>query len=287
MELRQLTDFLAVADHGTVTAAAEALHLAQPSLSVQLQQLEAELGCPLFDRSGRRLRLTAAGVQFYQRAAAILSMCDSAQREMADLGRGAAGTLRLGAVSSVSSTRFLSWLEDFRFLCPQLRVELHEGNTYQLLEQVRSRQIELALVRTPFSATDLAQVTLLRESMQVLGGPALPEGPLTLADLADTPLILYRRWEAILLDAFREADLTPRVFAVCDDARTAVRMAERGFGAAIVPRSILPAGTPARELDHPGLTSTVCAVHGKDTYLSSLARRFLDCIRGEPNSSRE
>ena len=114
MELRQLTYFLAVADHGTVTAAAEALHLAQPSLSVQLQQLEAELACPLFDRSGRRLRLTAAGAQFYQRASAILSMCDSARLEMADLGRGAAGTLRLGAVSSVSSTRFLTWLEGFR-----------------------------------------------------------------------------------------------------------------------------------------------------------------------------
>lgn len=278
MELRQFTYLLAVAEHGTVTAAAQALHLAQPSLSVQLQQLEEELGCALFDRSGRRLQFTDAGVRFCRHASVILSMCDSARREMADLGQGAAGTLRLGAVSSVGSTQFLSWLADFRQRCPQLRLELHEGNTYQLLEQVRSRQIELALVRTPFSAPDLTQIALREETMQVWGAPDLPEGPVALSALAKTPLILYRRWEPILRDAFRAENLTPQIFAVCDDARTAVRMAEAGFGAAVVPQSALP-DRAAHPLCHPDLRSTVCAVYSKDAYVSPLARRFLDCIQ--------
>ena len=102
MELRQLTYFTAIAQAGTITAAAQKLHMSQPPLSLQLQKLEDELGCPLFERDTRHLHLTPAGELFYERAQAILQQCADLKREMADLQAGGRGLLRIGVVSSLT-----------------------------------------------------------------------------------------------------------------------------------------------------------------------------------------
>ena len=99
MELRQLRYFSAVVEEGTVTGAARRLNMTQPPLTAQLHALEEELGCTLFRREGRRLRLTDAGQTFYQRACTILGMCNATAAEMEHFQEGTAGTLRIGVVS--------------------------------------------------------------------------------------------------------------------------------------------------------------------------------------------
>ncbi len=288
MDIRQLTYFAAVVNEGTMTAAAKSLHISQPPLSTQIRLLEQELGCTLFNRDTRHIQLTDAGRILYQRACVILDMVSSVRNEMADIQAGSAGTLRLGVVSSICGYVFPEWLRRFCGSRKKLKFELYEGNTYQLLEQVRSNQVELAFVRTPFSAPDLGCVRLRDEPLCAVGRPGFfpdADNAVQLSGLTRAPLIFYRRWEQILTDAFRKAGLRPSLFCVSDDARTTVGMAESGFGIGIVPRSAVPeklaAPNVCRVIDCPEFHSRICAVYRKGMYVSSAARQFLDQVRAE------
>lgn len=282
MDIRQLRDFKAVVDNGTVTAAAQALHLSQPPLTAQIHLLEEELGCQLFERTTRRMQLTEAGRLLYDRACDILSLCASTRSEMADFLSGGTGTLRIGIASSLLGSQFFSWLKDYRAQNPGVRFALREANTYQLLDAVRSGQAELAFVRRPFSAADLNCIPLRSDPVCAVGLPEfLSAAPsVDLRSLDGRPLLLYRRWETILRDAFQAQQLRPFFLCVADDARTVVRMAEEGLGIGIVPGSILPEGGSLRvlPLEEPSLRSEVCAVTRQNVYLTAAARQFLKLV---------
>lgn len=121
MELRQLTYFVAIAQSGTITAAAQKLHMSQPPLSLQLQKLEEELGCPLFERDTRHLHMTQAGELFYERAQGILQQCADLKREMADLQAGGRGLLRIGSLPSLSTSLLPHWVARFHTRYPHVR----------------------------------------------------------------------------------------------------------------------------------------------------------------------
>ncbi|MCI2046270.1 MAG: LysR family transcriptional regulator [Faecalibacterium sp.] len=289
MEIRQLTYFTAVVEEGTVTGAAKRLNMTQPPLTAQLHALESELGCRLFAHEGRRLRLTEAGHAFYQRAHTILGLCDAAEGEMSEYRQGTAGTLRLGVVSSVSSTVFLAWLGRFSAQYPAVRYDLSAGNTYQLLTQLGAGQIDIALARTPFSAPELTVLPLRREAMLAVGQPAFFAGlgaqKLSVAALAETPLILYRRWESVLRSRFEAAGCTPRVFCRNEDAQTTLALAQKGFGVGILPASAVPEqaqnGLAVREIDDAGLATEIAAVCRAEKLLPQCARLFWQSLRGE------
>ena len=121
MDIRQLRYFTAIVEEGTLTGAAKRLNMTQPPLTAQLKLLEEELRCPLFTREGNRLHLTAAGHHFYERALRILGMCDAAVTEMADFQEGAAGTLRIGVISSVKDQLFTQWVHSYWEKYPNIR----------------------------------------------------------------------------------------------------------------------------------------------------------------------
>ena len=137
MELRQLNYFIAVVEEGTISGAARRLNMSQPPLTAQMHALESELGCALFEHAGRRLRITEAGRTFYARAKAIATLCAGARSEMADLSAGAAGVLHMGVISSVCGAEFIGWLSEFAYSHPGVRYDLHEANTYQLINLLR------------------------------------------------------------------------------------------------------------------------------------------------------
>ena len=295
MELRQLRYFAAIINEGNISKAAKALNLSQPPLSMQIRQLEEELGCTLLERSTRSVRLTEAGQILYRRAVTILGLCASAKTELQDFQSGVAGTLHIGTVSSVGSTVFTSWLLSFHQCYPKVNYALCEANTYELIEKVRSGQIELALVRTPFNAPDLDCVSLAEETMIAAGSAeflpqAAPEG-MELADLADVPLILYRRWEQILRDEFERADRRPRIVCINDDARTTVCLAEAGLGVGIVPASVLPIISAKNmrvcPLNNAGLKTRLSVIFRKGAALSAAARAFVQSIAGRENAPEE
>lgn len=282
MEIRQLKYFAAVVEEKTVIAAAEKLHMTQPPLTLQLHRLEEELGCRLFKRQGRGLVLTDAGQTMYQRAVEILSMCDGAKNEMADYRKGAVGTLRIGVISSVQGTLFLDWLTDYRAQHPKITVSIHGANTYQLLEKLQNREIDLAVVRTPFSAAGLFVRRLYREPMLAVGKAeffkGLSAGPVRLGQLSGCPIILYRRWQKIIASCFEAEGCTPSLCCVNDDARMTLALTARGLGVGLLHPSALtlpePASLKTVEIANRTLCSEIALICREHEQLPEPARLF-------------
>lgn len=281
MELRQLTYFTAIAQAGTITAAAQKLHMSQPPLSLQLQKLEDELGCPLFERDTRHLHLTPAGELFYERAQAILQQCADLKREMADLQAGGRGLLRIGVVSSLSTSLLPRWVARFHEQYPQVRLELTERDSFRLLELVRSQRIDLALVRRPFSGQGLNIHPICSEPMCAVGRHHFfdgAEGSISPMALANLPLLLYRRWEPVLMRFFAESGFEPQVLCCSEDSHTVLRLAREGLGVACAPLSAtceLQPGTEIHPLQAKELYSEICAVTLQGHYTGAAARNFI------------
>ena len=245
MEIRQLRYFTAIVEEGTVIGAARRLNMTQPPLTAQLHSLEEELGCLLFRHEGRRLHLTEAGHTFYQRASTILGMCNATAAEMDNFRAGNTGTLRIGVVSSVQSTLFMEWIARFSTEHPKIRYELYSANTYQLLEQLRMEQLDLAIVRTPFSAPETEILPLRKESMLAVGLASY------LQDFSNSETISLANlmWHmGILLSRFEAAGCTPQIRCCNDDAQTTLALAEKGLGVGILPASAV------YQLENPDLT---------------------------------
>lgn len=263
----------------------------QPPLSLQLQKLEEELDCPLFERDTRHLHMTPAGELFYQRAKSILQQCADLKREMADLQAGGRGLLRVGTVSSLSTSLLPRWVARFHSRYPQVRLELTERDSYQLLELLRSQRIDLALVRRPFSGQGLEIRPICSEPMCAVGQARFfPEkrGPIAPTELDGLPLLLYRRWEPVLLRYFAEAGFEPFVLCCSEDSRTTLRLAQEGLGVACVPLSAardLWTGSQAHPLQAKELCSEICAVTLQGHYIGAAARNFIQLTQEDRHPS--
>ncbi len=291
MDLKQLRYFSAVVEQGSISAAARALFMSQPPLSTQVRQLEKELGVRLFDREGHKLTLTPAGKLLYDRAQGLLDSAHSVESELRAFGRGGSRILRLGAVSSICSSDLPLWLRAFFRDNPGIRLELTEQDTYALLEKLRARQLDLALIRTPFSSDGLDCRVVRREKMMALGErrffpEGAPGGKLTVAALASLPLIVYRRWMQPLGDLMRREGLAPDFFCVCDDARTVTSLALRGIGVGVVPGSAALAVRGEEvlrmEIESDSFRSSIVAASVREGYrppgIWESVRAFLRCL---------
>ena len=169
MELRQLSYFTTIVNEGNISQAAKKLNISQPPLSHQMKLLEAELGVTLFERGSRRIRLTPAGKTFYDRALAILDLSQTARTELTAQKQEIQGVVRLGIISSAVEFVTRHYLAPFRRSYPKALFELHESNSYHLLDLLHSNQIDLAVIRTPFAKAGLEMHTLPPEAFLAIG----------------------------------------------------------------------------------------------------------------------
>lgn len=296
MDIRQLLYFTTIAEEGSISAAAKKLHLSQPPLSYQMKLLEEELHLPLIERSARGIALTEAGRVLYTRAQGILELSELTRKEMLAMASGFTGTLHIGTVSS-SGASLLGWrIPAFHQKYPQIGFAIHEGNTFELMEMLESGLIELAIVRTPFHNDQLNCLYLSPEPMIAAGAasffPAgMPSGqPISLELLGHAPVILYRRFEKILLSLCEQKGITPQVFCIADDARTTLMWAEAGLGVAVVPQSayrIMPHHNMVYgELSEEDLHTRIAAVCKKGCSLSWAAQQFLEIFAQHPPSAQ-
>ena len=296
MDIRQLLYFTTIAEEDSISAAAKKLHLSQPPLSYQMKLLEEELHLPLIERSARGIALTEAGRVLYKRAQGILELSELTRKEMLAMASGFTGTLHIGTVSS-SGASLLGWrIPAFHQKHPQIGFAIHEGNTFELMEMLESGLIELAIVRTPFHNDQLNCLYLSPEPMIAAGAasffPAgMPSGqPISLELLGHAPVILYRRFEKILLSLCEQKGITPQVFCIADDARTTLMWAEAGLGVAVVPQSayrIMPHHNMVYgELSEEDLHTRIAAVCKKGCSLSWAAQQFLEIFAQQPPSAQ-
>ena len=296
MDIRQLLYFTTIAEEGSISAAAKKLHLSQPPLSYQMKLLEEELHLPLIERSARGIALTEAGRVLYKRAQGILELSELTRKEMLAMASGFTGTLHIGTVSS-SGASLLGWrIPAFHQKYPQIGFAIHEGNTFELMEMLESGLIELAIVRTPFHNDQLNCLYLSPEPMIAAGAasffPAgMPSGqPISLELLGHAPVILYRRFEKILLSLCEQKGITPQVFCIADDARTTLMWAEAGLGVAVVPQSayrIMPHHNMVYgELSEEDLHTRIAAVCKKGCSLSWAAQQLLEIFAQHPPTAQ-
>lgn len=146
MELRQLRYFVAIVDHGSLSRAARVLHIVQPALTQQLQQLEEELGATLLHRSARGMQATDAGKLFYEHAQAILKQVSDAKSAVNQSTDKPSGTVALGIPQSVSAALAFPLLKTVREVYPDIHFQLTEELTGNLQEQLRSGRLNLAIL---------------------------------------------------------------------------------------------------------------------------------------------
>lgn len=283
MNLKQLRQFLVVAQEHQITSAAKLLYTSQPPLSYNMKQLEKELGTKLFIRESHGIELTDAGKVFQRYAKQMVSLTDNVKEEVQREQAGTMGTIKLGLISSAGKLIDPAILQSFRQYYPAVTFELTEANTFELIKQVNSGLIDLALVRTPYNALGIDKKTIANDPIVAVFDQHyyhLPAGSLDLSAFSQRPLILYRRFEAMLNNGFAQAGIAPFYAVKCDDARTAVLWADQGMGVAIVPRSIaeLYGHHSVQVIDYPRWATKVQVVWQKGAQLSPISQKLIDAL---------
>lgn len=194
MELRQLRYFVAIVDHGSLSRAARVLHVAQPALTQQVQQLEEELGAQLLHRSAQGALATDAGKVFYEHAQAILKQVGDARSAVAQSADRPAGAVTLGIPQSVSGALALPLLTAVRRQYPEISLQLTEELSGTLIEQLKSGRINLAVLFDDGQLGAFATTLLVEEDLMYIAkqdSRYAPKGKsITLARAASAPLIL-------------------------------------------------------------------------------------------------
>jgi DNA-binding transcriptional LysR family regulator len=293
MELRHLRYFVAVAEEGHVTRAAERLGIQQPPLSQQIHALERELDVQLFRRKPRGVELTPAGRALFDEARAILTRADEAVAATKRAAQGEAGRIGIGFTSSASFHPFVPRvIRAFREAHPLVALALEESGTTELVAALRAQTIDAAFVRSPFGdSPDLTVRPLLEEPMVA----ALPSGhalstvseALPLAALAGETFILYRRpvgpgLHDAIIAACDRAGFSPRIGQEAPRMLSTLSLVAAGLGVTVVPASMsrLEAeGVVYRPLDPLAqLTAPLNLAYRRDE-ISAAVRRFVGLVQ--------
>jgi len=292
MELRHLRYFVAVAEEGHVTRAAERLGIQQPPLSQQIRALERELDVQLFHRKPRGVELTPAGRALFGEAKAIIDRAAEAVAATRRAARGEAGRIGLGFTSSASFHPFVPRaIRAFREAHPLVGLALEESGTTELVDALRAETIDAAFVRSPVGASaDLVVRPLLEEPMVV----ALPSGhPLSviggmlpLADLAGETFILYRRpvgpgLHDAIIAACDRAGFSPKIGQEAPRMLSTLSLVAAGLGVTVVPQSMsrLEAeGVAYRGLDPAAQLTAPLNLAYRRGDISAAVRRFVALV---------
>ena len=256
MELRHLRYFVAVAEECHFVRAAQRLHIAQPPLSQQIKQLEAELGVQLLTRSTRRVDLTPAGAQYLARARSILANVDAARDEAQLIRDGRMGRVTIGFTGSATYELLPGLSRMLRTELPGLELDLRgELLTPTQVAGLVDGTLDIGFLRPPVQVPEVEVHPLRREPLVVV----LPEthvqagqAQVVLADLAEEPFITYPSQHRsvvhdAVLDACQTAGFTPRATEVAEPS-TLVSFVAAGLGVALVPESV----------QHLRITGAVC-----------------------------
>src|SRR4051794_19710516 len=288
MTLQQLQYFLAAVEHGSFSAAAEALHLAQPSLSEQIRRLEAELGSPLFARGGRGLELTEAGRRLRPHAERVLAEAEAARASVREVSDLVGGTLSFGTFGNAPYHLLSDLVQDFKVRHPAVRVRLTGLNSSSVADAVRDGKLEAGLIILPIDDRGLEVRPLVRDEIVFLSRDAERlKVPMTIERLVESPLILYdarygsddpaRRQ---LMERAQQAGVPLEPDIEVEYVEVALELAARGLGDTIAPTAIGLGRAFARRLGAvafaPPLYDTFAIVQRRGSRLSPATRAFIE-----------
>jgi LysR family hydrogen peroxide-inducible transcriptional activator len=288
MELRQLRYFVAIAQAGSFSRAAERCLVSQPSLSQQIQNLERQLGQRLFERLGRRILLTEAGRTLLERATAILAAVDDTEKLLRESNLQEGGHLLVGAIPTIAPYLLPAAIQRFLRRFPRVEVSVQEDVTAHLVEAVAAAELDLAVVALPIADERLQTEALFSEPLFLSLSrrhPLARKRRLELRDLNDEPFIILHEMHCLgaqVLSFCRAGGCQPRIACRSAQIATIQTLIAAGQGISILPDMARRADRDRRRLYRRlagGLARTVAVIRHPHRYLCPAAERFLATLR--------
>ena len=295
MELRHLRYFVCVAEEKNIGRAALRLHISQPPLTRQIQQLEDQLGVQLFKRTNRGVELTDAGRVLYDDARNILGLTERAMERSSKAAKGLLGRVDVAIFGSGIFGAIPRLLRAFREAHPDVSIFLHNMVKEEQIDALRHRRITLAFNRLMRPIDGLVSETLLTEALYVAmpsGSPLSARTAVTMQELQDVPLVLYptgARPSFIdrVHELCRSCNFTPIVAQEVGDVVHAIALVATGFAATLVPHSatcIAMPGITYRPLHQPAQSNVdLCCIYREDDD-SPILQSLLASMRKAANS---
>ncbi|MCM3584443.1 LysR family transcriptional regulator [Mesobacillus maritimus] len=284
MDFRQLRYFIAIAEEKNITAAANRLHMSQPPLSMQLKQLEEELGVKLVERNGKSMALTDKGEVLYRHALQLVNNLEEVKNELQETEEGRKGTLSVG-LNTLSVPFFSDMLQKYHQKYPHVSLKVVQNDSFYLTDMVKSRSIEMAFVRLPLEHQGLAYHHLLNDPFVFVYTKSIES--ISLKEITEFPLIIPST-EGLgsyntILNAFSKQQLQPKIIAECSDMHVLMEMVRAGMGATIVPESVLKVygglhlfPTIIRDAD---LFSSLGIIWLEHHFISTPAKNFMEIVK--------
>ena len=280
MQLQQLAYFVAVADAGHFTRAAEQLHVTQPTLSQQIQALERSLGATLLRRRPGRVEPTAAGDELLPIARRMLLDADNARRALRELDGLQRGQVRIGATPSLCTGLMPAIIGEFHAAHPGVTIVLSEGGSRDLQEQLAVGALDLALVVDSRAHEDprLTADPLFVEELVVVSARDRPaptrRARMPVDELRHTPLVMFRSGYDLretTVNACREHGFEPTFAVEGGEMDAVLGFVAAGIGVAVVPATVAGPRFRTTPLASPGLVRTIQLARRRDVELSRAA----------------
>ena len=242
MEIRQLRAFVAIAESGTFTAGALRVHVTQAAISMQIRQLETEIGAKVFVRAPRHVILTEAGEQLLRRARHILREHDAAIDEIAELAGAERGRLRIGSASAmVLSEQLPAILKELRKQHPAAEISVISGTSEVLVDQILGGDVDVAFVSLPVDVRGIKTERLSQDQLVAIASPRhklAKQRTISAYTLAGERLILGERGgntRRLIDQFFAQAGASLHVAMELSRQQAIKRMVEEDMGVGIVP----------------------------------------------------
>lgn len=253
--LRQLTFLLALAEHGSFSRAAEAAHVTQPTLSAGIKELETILGATLVERGARGAALTPAGEAAVARARIVLTEAEDLVHVARAAGEPLSGPFRLGVIPTIAPFLLPKVLPSLRQGYPKLELFLREDQTHRLVDALKDRRLDAALIALPYEAPGIETTGLLEDEFLFASTPDHPLAQvetLNPAMLADEQLLLLEDGHCLrdhalaVCSASRPETNDARSDFAATSLHTLVQMVKSGLGATLLPKLAIDAGLADR-----------------------------------------
>jgi DNA-binding transcriptional LysR family regulator len=250
MEIRQLKAFLAIAEAKTFTAGARRVNVTQAAISMQIRQLEDEVGLPLFTRTPRRVILTEAGEYLLDRARKILREHDSALAEIAEVAGAEHGRLRIGSASAMFATQQLPFImQKLKQKFPNADLTVTSGTSQRLVDKIMHGEVDMAFISLPVDNPNITTELLFSDEIIAIAHPKhilASEKYISAATLAGENLILGERGgntRRMVDEFFAAANVKPNITMELSRQEAINQMVEMGLGVGLA-----GAKTVAREI---------------------------------------
>lgn len=246
MEIRQIEYFVEVAKQLSFTKAASTLHVSQPSISKAIQNLEAEMGVPLFYRSSKQLELTDAGHAVLINAQQVLQSFKNMRAELTDLMELKKGQIRIGIPPIVGAEFFSKLISYYKDQYPFIEILLTEVGTKRIRQEIEAGELDIGLVCSTQSKNEsLHTISFMKDPLQLIvheDHPLAQKSVVTMNDLATESFIIYRK-DFILYDRILEecskAGFTPTIACETTQKDLFVEMVQAKLGIALLPKKIV------------------------------------------------